>query len=74
MSVYGRILALMLMAAPVGAFAGDCVETGCLGERLRHLCSLNFQRAFAWSIDRTVGFCEACGCVGPPYTFNFLII
>lgn len=32
MSVYGRVLALMMLAAPIGAIAGDCVETGCLGE------------------------------------------
>lgn len=32
MSLYGRILALLMIAAPVGAIAGDCAETGCVGD------------------------------------------
>lgn len=32
MSLYGRVLALLMMATPAGVIAGECCETGCLGD------------------------------------------
>lgn len=46
MSLYGRVLALLMMASPLGAVAGDCVETGCLGDSC---CDVS-------------GFDPQCGC------------